>query len=387
MQKKNGVIIIEGHVQGLANTRALGKEGIPVIVIDKGACIASASIYCKAFYKCPDYKTDAFVDFLLELGSKKNLYNWTLLPSNDHAVYSISRNLDRIRTIYKTTIPELCIINRIYNKAELLKIASKVGVPFPKTFYFESIEDVELLTVEYPLLTKGKQGLDFYKILGKKAFLSNDKVELEFQLRQIANAFPLINTFTQELIPFNGRNKTISVAAFCINGEIKAHWMGAKLREHPLQFGTATFTESIYEKACLLSAKALLEDLNYTGVCEVEFLRDPRDNQFKLIEINARTWLWVGHAIANGINFPLIIYNFLNNINTEYHSDYQIGLKWRNPFSDFIFNLIGIIKGNYSINLIRIQNKGKVINALWDKNDKKPWFKYAFLMLNFIKYR
>ena len=38
-----GVVVIEGHVQGLTNTRILGKAGIPVIVVDAGNCLAKHS--------------------------------------------------------------------------------------------------------------------------------------------------------------------------------------------------------------------------------------------------------------------------------------------------------------------------------------------------------
>ena len=382
-----GAIIIEGHVQGLANTRSLGKEGIPVIVLDKGSCVASSSRYCQAYYQCPDYKTDSFIDFLMELGQKQNLEGWMLLPSNDHAVYSISKHLDRVKSIFKTTIPNLAIINQIYNKAHLLRIAAKVKIPIPKTNYFESLASLSNEQLQFPVLTKGKQGLDFYKALGKKAFLANDKEELGQQLKSIVVIFPLGNTFTQELIPFDGTNKTISFAAFCVEGEIKAHWMGVKLREHPLQFGTATFTQSVFEEACLINAKKILKELNYSGVCEVEFLKDPRDGEYKLIEINARTWLWVGHAMACGVNFPLYVYNYVNHIETVYPTQYNLKVKWRNPFSDLMFSVMALLKGKLTLTQYRLQNKGKVVNALWDKNDKRPFFSYGWLMINFLKNR
>jgi len=52
-QGKKGVIVIEGHEQGLANTRILGKAGIPVIVIDKENCVARYLKYCRKFFSAP----------------------------------------------------------------------------------------------------------------------------------------------------------------------------------------------------------------------------------------------------------------------------------------------------------------------------------------------
>jgi predicted ATP-grasp superfamily ATP-dependent carboligase len=387
LSETKGAIIIEGHVQGLANTRSLGKLGIPVIVLDKGPCVAASSKYCSAFFTCPDYKSAEFIDFLIKLGKDKKLKDWVLIPSNDHIVFNISQNLDLVQSIYKTSIPEEIVLDKIYNKANLLSLADKINVPIPRTVYLSVNDLAKDLNISYPVLTKGKQGLDFYKTLGRKVFLANNEQELKNQLKEISSVFPLENTFTQELIPYDGTNKTVSLAAFAIDGEIKSYWMGVKLREHPLQFGTATFTESVFEADCLKSAKILLKELNYTGVCEIEFLKDPRDKQFKLIEINARTWLWVGHAIANGINFPLFLFNFLNQIDQEYPEKYKTGIKWKNPFSDTIFSLIGLLKRYYSIKSLRDQNKGETINALWDKNDFRPWFRYAVLMFNFLKTR
>ena len=63
----SGVIIIEGHVQGLSNVRSIGEMGVPVIVVDRNNCIARYSKYCKAFFKCPPFNSDEFAVFLINL--------------------------------------------------------------------------------------------------------------------------------------------------------------------------------------------------------------------------------------------------------------------------------------------------------------------------------
>ncbi len=387
LQNRRGAIIIEGHVQGLANTRALGEAGIPVVVVDKEECVASSSKYCNNFFLSPDFLTDEFIDFLIDLAQNKDLFGWTLIPSNDHAVFNISKNINIIKKYFKTTIPDLDIIGLIYDKSMLLKLAEKIKIPIPKTIYFEDAENISDCQLEYPLLTKGRTGLSFYQKMKKKALLADDKEKLSIQLREIAEKMPLNQTFTQELIPFDGTNKTISLAAFCIDGEIKTYWMGVKLREHPIQFGTATFTESVHIEDCLQHSKKILKKLNYSGVCEVEFLQDPRDQQYKLIEINARTWLWVGHAIASGINFPLYIHQYVNQIEIEYPKMYKQGLKWKNPITDLVYSFIAIIKGDMKLRNYLKNNQGEVVSALWDSKDKKPFFIYIKMIFKFLKNR
>ena len=51
-----GAIVIEGHVQGLSNTRSLGELGIPVYVLDVSHCLAQYSKYCTKYFRCPNCK-------------------------------------------------------------------------------------------------------------------------------------------------------------------------------------------------------------------------------------------------------------------------------------------------------------------------------------------
>ncbi|HNR65773.1 MAG TPA: hypothetical protein PKJ95_05740, partial [Atribacterota bacterium] len=98
---KPGAIIIEGHVQGLSNTRSLGEAGIPVYVVDKIKCIARHSKYCRKFFLCPDFIQDEFATFLIDLAEKEGVKGWVLIPSNDHAVYTISKHKTRLEQYYK----------------------------------------------------------------------------------------------------------------------------------------------------------------------------------------------------------------------------------------------------------------------------------------------
>ncbi|OFX23713.1 MAG: hypothetical protein A2041_09565, partial [Bacteroidetes bacterium GWA2_31_9b] len=382
--KEKGVIIIEGHVQGLSNTRALGEAGISVIVIDKSNCLARYSKYCKKFFYCPDFISEEFVPFLIDLAKREDLNGWALIPSNDHAVYSISKHKTELSNYYKIIIPELDIIDNIYDKSKLLKLAEKVNIPFPKTQYFTSANDSISGELSFPLITKGRNGLSFYRALGKKALLSNTEFDLRNHLQQITEKFSIKSSFTQELIPFNGANKTISFTAFCIDGNIKTFWIGEKVREHPIRFGTATFASSIDCKELFEPSQRLLKELKYTGVCEVEYLLDPRDKKYKLIEINARTWLWVGLARTCGIDYAVMIYNYLNEIETIYPNQYRIGVNWVNYLTDIPFSIISIIKGKLSIKQYFSSCRGKTVDAFFSWKDLYPSVMFFFLSLYIV---
>ena len=378
-----GAIIIEGHVQGLSNTRSLGEAGIPVYVVDKTNCIARYSKFCKKFFKCPDFIEDSFVDFLLDLAEREDLKGWMLMPSNDHAVFTIAKYKQRLEKFYKIITPSNEIIGNIYDKLKLIQIAAYRGVPVPKT-YLASQYPAAVSEDFSPVLIKGRFGLSFYKTFKKKAFLARNEDELRNILISISGLINNDNILIQELIPSDGSNKTVSFTAFSVNGEIKSYWMGVKVREHPLEYGTATFARSVYIRECYEQSIPLLKAINYSGVCEVEYLLDPRDKRYKLIEINARTWLWVGLAKASGIDFAKMIYNYVNGLQNSYPTKYNTELKWRNIFTDFVYTSLAIIKGKISLKTISEQNKATIVDAILYKGDEKPFWAYFFLILSFL---
>jgi D-aspartate ligase len=379
-----GAIIIEGHVQGLSNTRSLGEAGIPIFVVDKINCLARYSKYCKKFFYCPDFLSEEFVVFLLNLAEEESIKNWVLIPSNDHAVYSISKNKKRLEKYYKIITPGIDIIEKMYDKTSLLAIAERAEVAYPVTQYFKSANDIVNDSLKFPVITKGRNGLTFYKTIGKKVLLAGSEAELRKQLSQLSTKMSIEETFTQELIPFERLNKTISFTAFCLDGEIKTHWIGEKVREHPIRFGTGTFARSINCEALFESSKTLLNSLKYTGVCEIEYLLDPRDRKYKLIEINARTWLWVGLAKNCGINYSVLLYNFQNGIENNYPGSYDNKKEWMHYLADLPFSIIGLLKREYTLKEIFLSYLRFPSPAVFSLNDILPALAEILLLPMFI---
>lgn len=383
MRNKPGVVVIEGHVQGLANTRLLGQSGIPVIVIDKDDCVAKYSKYCKAFYKCPDYLSEDFIDFLIRLDKAFNLTNWLLLPSNDHAVYNLSLHKDTLSQYYKIITEDIEIIENIYNKRKLLQIADKVGIPIPATIMPE-FENPRIVELRYPILIKGNQGLNFYKRFKHKAFIITTPEKLiNIWGKELKEAKPE-EYIIQEIIP--NVHKTVSVTVFAEKGTVYTYWMGVKLREHPVTFGTATCAKSIYDEEMLKLSKQLIKELNYSGVCEIEWLRDSRDNIPKLIEINARTWLWVGLAAKCGVNYPKIIYEYMYDRKIPKVTDYLKDKIWLNIYTDFVYSMLNIFKKLESPGYI-LKTYSNFQEACWDIKDPIPFIKYGLSIFYFLENR
>ena len=78
--------------------------------------------------------------------------------------------------------------------------------------------------------------------------------------------------------------------------------MARRARQHPMDFGHAsTFAELVDIPEIRNIAERFLGLIDYYGLAEVEFMQDPRDGNYKLIEVNPRVWGWHTIAIASGV--------------------------------------------------------------------------------------
>ena len=67
--------------------------------------------------------------------------------------------------------------------------------------------------------------------------------------------------------------------------------------------------DTIEDPGIVEPALALLRKAGYSGICDVEFKRDERDGEFKVLDANPRVWLWHGLAARSGFPLALNAYN------------------------------------------------------------------------------
>jgi predicted ATP-grasp superfamily ATP-dependent carboligase len=87
-----------------------------------------------------------------------------------------------------------------------------------------------------------------------------------------------------------------------------ASFTGRKLRQWPPRFGTARAAEAWWDPGLARRCHALLDEMGFHGISQVEVKRDPRDGRDYLIEVNPRSWLWISLATEVGVNLPLAAY-------------------------------------------------------------------------------
>src|SRR5580692_11864633 len=77
-----GAVVIGGDYQGLGIVRSLGRQGIPVCVVDDELSISRYSRYSTKFVKLTNLRDERLtVNSLLEIGKRLNLQGWVLYPT------------------------------------------------------------------------------------------------------------------------------------------------------------------------------------------------------------------------------------------------------------------------------------------------------------------
>ena len=372
--KQPGVIVIGNHVQALGIIRSLGKRNIPIYLLhDKNLCIGRFSRYTKRYIKTPNASNESrFVDFMIKLANREQIKGWVLMPTNDAWVYVLSKHKETLDEYYKVPIPHWDITKFALDKELTYSLAAECGILVPKTIHPKNIEELPKIQINYPVILKGVEGLNFYRKTGAKAFRANSLDELKRIYEKISGQIDFSEIVIQEEIP-GGTDLVYSFCSFFKDKELLGIWTGRKVREHPVCFGTATFAESIFVPEIVELGSKLLSAMNYYGISEIEFKKDPRDNKFKLIEMNARTWLWVSLAMRAGVDFPYMLYRDMMGEHNTPVTSFRENVKWMHFYTDLGFMIREVLKNNMKIGDYVSSLKGEKEFAVLSLGDPLPF--------------
>jgi predicted ATP-grasp superfamily ATP-dependent carboligase len=252
------------------------------------------------------------------------------------------------------------------------------GVPVPDTMYPESEEELYRLSFDFPVILKPSIVANFISVIKLKAILANNLDELVRYYRFMASVIDRSEIMVQELIRGGTRN-LFSFCSFFRDGEVRGKIMARRLRQHPMDFGTST----TYAVTCDIPeleelATKVLRKMNYYGLSEVEFMFDEKDNVYKLIDINTRTWAWHTLGAKAGVNFPLLLYKDMHNEGFSVES-FETGIKWVREVTDFTIAMTEVLKRSMTIKDYLRSLKGEKQLAVFSLADPLPFFADLFM--------
>jgi predicted ATP-grasp superfamily ATP-dependent carboligase len=302
-------VVIGGGCQGLGIVRSLGRRGIPVCLIDDEISIARASRFVRDAIRVPGLRTEhALLEALALARGRLRLSGWVLYPTREENVAGIAANRDELQREFRVPTPGLAAIRHAWDKREVYRLAEQLSIPVPRTWFPQSAEDVAAIEVADPVILKPAIKEHFFYATHAKAWRANTAAELLAAFRRATEIMPASEVIVQEMIPGGGEQQ-YAYCAFFREGRPAASMTVRRRRQHPSDFGVAsTFVETISLADLAEPSCRFLAAIDYYGLVELEYKRDPRDGVYKLLDVNARTWGYHTLGGAAGVDFPYLLF-------------------------------------------------------------------------------
>lgn len=308
-------LVFNCHFNGLSLIRDLGRRGIPVLALDARRSVGTRSRYA-CYWACPDpaVAETAFVEFLLSKGREFD-EKPVLFPTNDPWAVAISRHKERLCEFYRPCVCDAPVIERVIEKARFYEWASARGYPVPRTWKADDLQGVP--EDAFPLAAKP----ECRRTAGDDPARHERAMRMEPLRLTVLRSRRDLKAFAEhhaDWLPFllfqeyvEGRSDcmyTIGVYADHQH-EVLGLFSGRKVRGFPPDIGDCIVgqVEAVPEELKVL-VKSICREIGFSGIGEFEFKKDAVTGVFTLIEINPRSWSWVGITSACGVSLPWIAY-------------------------------------------------------------------------------
>jgi predicted ATP-grasp superfamily ATP-dependent carboligase len=375
------VVTNASSTTALALIRSLGKQKISVIASDSFPySIGFMSKYCKQrfLYDDPYQNPTKTLKTLIKIG--KNLGKPILMPAGDDILLLAIKYRTTLDDALILPLPPNNTLKIAIDRAQTLKLASKLNIPTPKTFTPTSTKELKEISkrLKYPIVIKPRTSGGFRTKFGQKIL----KV---WSLKQLTMTYTLVDKFfpqplVQEYIPGNVRN----LYSLCTIFNQKHNPLGtfSIKKLHQLVEGVTACGEPIEDKNLTNFSIKILKSLKWTGPAEVEFKKDPRDNTLKLMEINPRPFMWINVPIHAGFDIPYLWYKIAIGEKCKRINKLEKNLRFINLFHHFLGLINQISKEENKKQTIKNflkALKGRFVFDLLSTNDVLPFLSYPLL--------
>ena len=370
----SGALVMGADYRALGVVRSLGRQRIPVWVIKQGGhLVAAASRYVTRRVAWPPGEDKKKIDLLLNLSVKNDLKGWALIPTDDYAVTLASVYHDLLSEQYRVTVPRWEELRWACDKRLLHEVATKVGIHQPWTCRFSTEKELASLDCPFPVILKPAIRHKPSSLSIPKAWRADDREALLACFREASSFIPPGDLIVQEMIPGGGETQ-FSYAALCKDGFSLASVMARRLRQYPKDFGQfSTFVETVDEPQVAESAERLLAATRFTGLVEVEFKKDPRNGQLKVLDTNPRVWGWHTLCTRAGVDFSYLLW-LLARGGSIPRLRGRPGERWVHRTADLRVAVEEILSGGLSITSFLRSIRRPVESAIFSWDDPLPGF-------------
>jgi predicted ATP-grasp superfamily ATP-dependent carboligase len=331
------VILLGGEANAVSVARSLGRLGVAVYALNEpGACVRF-SRYCRGI-DLPDGDGDADVEeswarFLLGPGSDP-LQGAVVLTCSDAGIQVLNRHRAALAARFRLDAADPGAQRCMLDKLDTYRVAQAAGVATPRFWIAESRDQIERIRDDlvFPLLVKPRLSHVFEERFGRKYALVDDLDALRDAFSAAVDAG--VGVMLVEWIPGPDDRLCSYYTYIDDTGEHLFHFTKRIIRRYPFGMGAACYHITDWNPELIAPARALFRQAGLRGLANVEFKRDPRDGQLKLIECNARFTASNCLVAASGFDLAAFVYNRIVGRPQPPLEHYTVGLRLWDPIRD-----------------------------------------------------
>ena len=340
-------LVFGGAHGSLSVVRSLGRRGIPVWLLRRDNPIARLSRYASGSIPWEGPAHADAADTLVAIAERYRLKGAVLFPGGDAEAELVSQHHAKLSRAYRVTTPPWSTAKWAFDKRLMNERAGEIGIALPWSRYPRDRLEIAELQCHFPVILKPAMIREPNAFTLAKAWRVNNRDELLARYDEAAALVGADGIVLQELIPGDGRNQ-FSYAAVWDRGAPLASLVARRTRQYPIDFGyTSTFVETIEQNEVEDAAERFLKSIGYSGMVEVEFKYDRRDERYKILDVNARPWTWNALGEIAGIDFPYLVWRLAMGEHVEPVRG-RIGAAWMHLSRDVVAAMQEMLAGTLS---------------------------------------
>lgn len=237
---------------------------------------------------------EVFLEHITDLAKRLSNKKIFVLGCGDNYVTLIGKCKDKLPENVIAPYISIDLMNQLVNKERFYELCEKLGVDYPNTFIYkpEMGHDFDI-PYEYPLILKPADSVDYFahSFEGQnKIYKLASRQEVDETIDKIYQAGYSSHLIIQDMIPGNDENMRVLTSYSGRDKKVKMMCLGhVLLEEHtPLGLGNHALIMTEDNQELYQQARALLEEIGFTGFSNFDIKYDPRDGKFKFFEINVR---------------------------------------------------------------------------------------------------
>jgi predicted ATP-grasp superfamily ATP-dependent carboligase len=270
--------------------RTLGRMGVDVYaaVSDHLAPAASSRYVTGSFvWRTAGAEPEHLAARLLAFGEQIGRRT-ILVPTDDQAAAFVAEQADTLEERFIFPHPPQCLPRRLANKRELYELCESTGIPYPKSVFPLSVEDVRVFVqqAQFPVVVKAAE-LQRVRNGSPSTSIVRSASELIRMYRQAEDLDGPSLIFQEYIRPDSGED-WVYHGYWNPETGCRLAFTGKKLRSHPTSAGPTTLGVPVMNETLCRQTERLLEAIGYAGIMDLDYRFDKRDGQFKLLDFNPR---------------------------------------------------------------------------------------------------